>query len=181
MVVELKLDLWSGLPGLCLRDEETSRREEKSLTQSHREYRDIISNQGGSWEMRAKIQHPAGAGHVFLHFLLTICHYVVVANLHQRTRIFCWPWLSISTIAEMGMRSYHPPMVDVFTQRQYNIYEKPHPQDRKEWGRDGDLTREYLKTLYGVFTHEVLNVMLIMKYSNFIMSIKMEWEDKVNQ
>lgn len=46
------------------------------------------------------------------------------------------------------MRS--PPMADVLIQRHYKIYEKHQPEDRQEKGRDGDLTREYLKTLYGI-------------------------------
>lgn len=40
-------------------------------------------------------------------------------------------------------------MADVLIQRQYNIYEKHQPEDRQEQGQDGDLTPEYLKTLYG--------------------------------
>lgn len=58
------------------------------------EYRGIIYNQGGSWETRAK--HPAsrGAWRAFLHLILTIYHYVVYPNLHQRKRLFCWLQLS---------------------------------------------------------------------------------------
>lgn len=48
------------------------------------------------------------------------------------------------------MRLGRPQWPRSLTQRQYNLYEKHHPEDRKEQGGDDDFTQIKLETLYGI-------------------------------